>query len=77
MQFVSGHEETPDAAEPYCPTTAKEHFKAIYFEIINVIYDALKKRFEQSSFIFCLTRSGSRTAATSKMERSILDVEQS
>ena len=37
--------------EPYYPTTAKEHFKAIYFETIDAVHNALKERFEQPSFI--------------------------
>ena len=51
LQFVSSHEEKSDTVEPYYPTTAKEHFKAIYFETINVVHKALKERFEQPSFI--------------------------
>ena len=29
----------------------KEHFKAIYFETIDAVHNALRERFEQSSFI--------------------------
>ena len=43
-QFVSGHEEMSNAVEPYYPTTAKEHFKAIYFETIDAVHKALKER---------------------------------
>ena len=48
---MSGHEEKSVAVEPYYPTTVKEHFKAIYFETIDAVHNALKERFEQPSFI--------------------------
>ena len=51
LQFVSSHEETSDAIEPYFPTTVKKHFKVIYFETINAVHKALKERFEELSFI--------------------------
>ena len=41
---MSGHEEKTDAVEPYDPTTVREHFKAIYFETIDFIHNALKER---------------------------------
>ena len=34
------------------PTTVKEHFKAIYFETIDAVHNALRGGFEQPSFIF-------------------------
>ena len=46
LKFVSGHEETSDAVEPYYPTTVREHFKAIYFETINAVHKAVKERLE-------------------------------
>ena len=52
LQFVGGHKETSDVLEPYYPTTVKEHFKAIYLETIDAVYNAMKGRFEQPSFIF-------------------------
>ena len=51
LQFVSGHEEKSDAFDSYYPTTVKEHFKAIYFETIDAVHNALKEKFEQPSFI--------------------------
>ena len=51
LQFVSGHEEKSDAVDSYYPTTVKEHFKAIYFETIDAVHNALKEKFEQPSFI--------------------------
>ena len=41
LQFVSGHEEKSDAVQPYYPTTVKERFKAIYFEITDAVHNAL------------------------------------
>ena len=49
---MGGHKETSDVLEPYYPTTVKEHFKAIYLETIDAVYNAMKGRFEQPSFIF-------------------------
>ena len=51
LKFVGGHEEKSHAVEPYYPTTVKEHFKVIYFETINAVYNALKEKFEQPGFI--------------------------
>ena len=51
LQFVNGHEAKSDAVEPYYPTTVKEHLQAIYFEIIDAVHKAVKKRFEQPIFV--------------------------
>ena len=50
LQFERGQEKTSDVAEPYYPTTDKEHFKAIHFETIDAVHNTLKERFEQPSF---------------------------
>ena len=54
LQFVSGYEGKSDAVESYYPTTVKEHFKAIYFETIDAVHNALREGFEQPSFIIFL-----------------------
>ena len=38
---------TPDTIEQHYTTIVKEHFKAIYFEIIDAVYNAPRERFEQ------------------------------
>ena len=48
---MSGHENTPDTVEPHYTTIVKEHFEAIYFETIEAVYNAPRKKFEQPTFM--------------------------
>ena len=48
LQFLEGNPRC--SGEAYYPETAHAHFKAIYFEAIDVIVSSIKERFEQSTF---------------------------
>lgn len=41
-----------ERAEPYYPSTVKEHFKVFCFKTIDVVRDALKERFHQVLYLF-------------------------
>ena len=48
LQFLEGNPRC--SGEAYYPETAHAHFKAIYFEAIDVIVSSIKERFEQPAF---------------------------
>ena len=48
LQFLEGNPRC--FGEAYYPETAHAHFKAIYFEAIDVIVSSIKERFEQPAF---------------------------
>jgi len=48
LEFVEGNPSS--SGEAYYPETAHAHFKAIYFEAIDVIVSSIKERFEQPAF---------------------------
>ena len=48
LQYLEGNPRC--SGEAYYPETAYAHFKAIYFEAIDVIVSSIKERFEQPAF---------------------------
>ena len=48
LQFLEGNPRC--SGEAYFPETAHAHFKAIYFEAIDVIASSIKETFEQPAF---------------------------
>ncbi|XP_057290908.1 zinc finger MYM-type protein 1-like [Hydractinia symbiolongicarpus] len=48
LEFVEGNPSS--IGEAYYPETAHAHYKAIYFEAIDVIVSTIKERFEQPAF---------------------------
>ena len=45
---VQGYSE---GSQPYHPATAKEHYRGIYFEVLDVMINSLKEWYNQSSFL--------------------------
>lgn len=67
-------------AEPHHPKTVQEHYREIYFEILDVAINSIKDRFEQPSFkVFqafenLLLEAINQTANDNMMHESILDI---
>ena len=37
-------------AQPYFPSSSKEHYRAIFFEVLDLIINSIQSRFDQPSF---------------------------
>ena len=37
-------------AQPYVPSSSKEHYRAIFFEVLDLIINSIQSRFDQPSF---------------------------
>ena len=46
---VEGRSESA-CSEPYHPTTVKEHYRGMYYDVLDVIINSIKDRFDQESF---------------------------
>ena len=50
-QLFSIAEGQSSKAQPYFPSSSKEHYRGIFFEVLDLIINSIQSRFDQPSFL--------------------------